>query len=219
MRENLTGNRYGRLIVVNVIDSDCKKGSGRLCECICDCGNKTKKREYSLKYGITRSCGCLSAELSSQRATERVRKNNWGNTDLRRKWREMKLRCSDRHRDNYKNYGARGISVCADWDNDYYKFEEWAINNGYKIGKSLDRIDVNGNYEPSNCRWIDLRYQARNKRNTIYLTAFGETKCLSDWIEEYGIKRSTVTERIKRGWEPWRAISTPPHRNIRWEKQ
>lgn len=111
----------------------------------------------------------------------------------------MMVRCYREGSYNYKNYGARGISVCEEW-HDISKFKEWVDNSDYKIGYSLDRIDVNGNYEPSNCRWANKKVQANNRRDNVIITHNGESHTIAEWSEITGIDRTTLVRRFKLGY-------------------
>lgn len=111
----------------------------------------------------------------------------------------MKARCYKANNENYKNYGGRGISICDEWRKNYKVFKEWAINNGYRDDLTIDRIDVNGNYEPSNCRWITIREQQRNKRTNRLIEYKGEIKLLCEWAKIYGISAEAINDRIKKG--------------------
>ena len=113
-------------------------------------------------------------------------------------YRSMMDRCENPNANNYKLYGGRGIKVCDEW-HDIERFEEWVKENNYEPGLSIDRIDVNGNYEPSNCRWVTMKEQANNRRNTIYVTIDGVTKTISEWAEFSGISRSTLNSRYTDG--------------------
>lgn len=106
-------------------------------------------------------------------------------------WQTMKNRCRNPKREKYKDYGARGIKVCEEWQ-DAKNFCEWALQSGYADGMQIDRIDVNGNYEPSNCRWVTPKVNSRNRRNTVYLTVEGETKSVAEWCETIDISPYTI---------------------------
>lgn len=114
-------------------------------------------------------------------------------------YRAMLYRCENPNDINYKNYGGRGISVCEEW-HDVKKFEEWVESSNYKIGLTIERKNVNGNYEPSNCTWATYQEQGNNRRNTIYITANGMTKTIREWSEITGIKRKTIEKRYYSGW-------------------
>lgn len=113
-------------------------------------------------------------------------------------WCKMRYRCTKTNNPDYTNYGARGIKVCREW-NDYSNFYQWAMLNGYNKTLTIDRINNNGNYEPSNCRWITLQQQNRNYRKNIYFTYQENTLCLKDWTKQLGLNYQTVYMRIKRG--------------------
>lgn len=208
--ENLSGRRFGRLIVLNRAE-DKVTSSGYhnvMWNCICDCGNKVTVRAKCLKNGSTKSCGCLAKELLSQRASIH---HGFG-TRLYSVWDSMRQRCFNPNNRAYNNYGGRGISVCKEWDN-FIEFKNWAYENGYidsyKRGElTLDRIDVNKDYRPSNCRWIDMRKQSNNKRNTIYINYDGKTLSLSEWADETGIKYCTLWRRYKSGKSPEKILKS-----------
>lgn len=124
-------------------------------------------------------------------------------------WRKMVSRCTDKNDIRYKYYGGRGITICNEW-NEFRPFYEWALANGYSDNLTIDRIDVNGNYEPSNCRWITMKEQCNNKTNNINVEYNGEIKTLKQWAEKYGVKYKLLHERYRRyGWEFERALLTP----------
>lgn len=118
-------------------------------------------------------------------------------------WQGMKNRCNNPKVENYCNYGGRGIKVCDEWQHSSYSFIRWAIDNGYKEGLQLDRIEVNGNYEPTNCRFVTPMVNTQNRRNTINLTINGETKCVSEWLRECQLPYDdrTIYRWIKSGKE------------------
>lgn len=111
-------------------------------------------------------------------------------------WTGMKRRCYDERRLEYKNYGGRGIEICQEWKNSFEAFRDWATENGYTDELTIDRIDVNGNYEPSNCRWVTLKEQANNMRTNTMVTYKGETKTLAQWAESFGINYHTLVTRL-----------------------
>lgn len=127
-------------------------------------------------------------------------------------WRQMKYRCNNEKCDAYKYYGAKGVTVCSEWESDFQTFYDWSIANGYNDYLTLDRIDGNGNYEPSNCRWVTMKVQCNNIKSNHRITFNGCTKTVTEWAEVYGIKRNTITRRLIRGWDIERAITTPVER-------
>lgn len=124
-------------------------------------------------------------------------------------WKHMKERCYDTNCKDFIHYGARGITVCESWKTDFLAFKSWALANGYKQGLTIERIDYNGNYEPSNCKWATRREQNNNRRNLHLLTFNGETKTLTEWSNITGIKAPTLYMRLKvYGWSVEKTLTT-----------
>ena len=152
------------------------------------------------------SCGCLRKENAAKLFTK-----HGGCKGKRDKlyfvWRDIKARTSNSKHERYNDYGGRGITMCDEWFNDYKTFKTWSIANGYRENAprgecTIDRIDVNGNYEPSNCRYITIREQASNKRNNSYFTFYGITNTVAEWARQCNVTRSALEYRIKKyGWE------------------
>lgn len=189
--ENLVGSKFGKLKVIKQSDT---KNNKRYWECICDCGNKTIVPTSRLKNGHIKSCGCLSREIT----TKRNMKHGKGHTRLYKIWAGIKKRCLNKKCISYKNYGGRGIIICDEWKDSFEIFYEWSMNNGYNKNLTIDRIDVNGNYEPNNCRWITMKEQSNNKRDNRYITINSQTKTLSEWSDYYKINPKVVENRINR---------------------
>ena len=157
---NITGQRFGRLVVLERAENG--NHNQTRWKCLCDCGNTTIVLGGNLQSGNTKSCGCLGSELTA--SGQRTKKHGKTGTRLYRIWHAMRNRCHATSQDNYKYYGARGIKVCPEWEHDFVAFRNWALSHGYQDNLTIDRIDPNGNYEPSNCRWLSIQDQQRNRR-------------------------------------------------------
>lgn len=197
---DIVGQRFGRLTVIEPMSKG-EDGRARWL-CKCDCGNYKAVSNSNLGRGIV-SCGCKKAECLKSNEFRPI--HGQSRTRLYGVWGSMVDRCNNPHAHEYENYGGRGIKVCDEWRNDYEQFEAWAMANGYdesaKRGKcTLDRIDLNGNYEPSNCRFIAIKEQNRNRRSNVLITYNGETHCMSEWAEIAGLKYGTFLKRIYAGW-------------------
>lgn len=198
--KNIKGNKYGKLTVISFVDVKNKKAYW-LCEC--DCGNIVEISGIALRNGNTKSCGCLKhthRDLGA-RGLSKTRINNI--------YHSIKQRCNNPNLPGYKDYGGRGIKICEEWNTSFLSFYDWAINNGYSDKLSIDRIDVNGNYEPNNCRWITHKKQMSNTRKNLKYTIDGETLCLSEWCEKYNMPYWTVLHRIQRGLDVKTALTRP----------
>ena len=180
-KENIIGRKFGKLTVMG----ECDKAHHCFIKCKCDCGKIIIVREDAVKSGNTNSCGCWKHKMSYTR--------------LYAIYNHMKTRCYNKNNERYKHYGGRGIMICDEWLHDFMNFYNWAIKNGYKDNRSIDRIDVDGNYEPSNCRWATPKQQANNKQNTIYLTHNGKTQTMAQWCNDLNLKYITVYNRYIRG--------------------
>ncbi len=158
---DLTGQRFGRLLVLSRAANNPQNRQPMWC-CRCDCGKETVVIGRDLRGGHTQSCGCLNRDATIERSTT----HGGCYTRLYSIWNNMKERCYNPRSHKYQDYGGRGITVCAGWFNDFAAFRDWALSHGYKDELSIDRIDVNGNYEPSNCRWATAKEQRHNRRDS-----------------------------------------------------
>ena len=161
-RIDLTGNRYGLLTVLDYKET---RNGHTYWKCRCDCGKIHIAESYNLRSGHTQSCGCRVAAIVSETQT----RHGGRFTRLYRIWRNMRYRCNNPRTTNFERYGGRGISVCKEWDNTedgFENFRDWALSHGYAENLTIDRINNDGNYEPSNCRWVTRKEQTRNRSIT-----------------------------------------------------
>lgn len=189
--KDLTGKTFNRLTVIKRAEVE-KKEVYYLCKCTC--GNEKIIRGKDLKYNKIKSCGCLNKE----KITERNTKHNLRHTRIYRIWLLMKNRCLNSKYHLFKNYGGRGITMYDEWKNDFKSFHDWALNNGYDEHLTIDRIDVNGNYEPFNCRWATKLQQQRNTTRLRKITYKNETHCISEWADILGLEYNTLYYRFRR---------------------
>lgn len=206
---DLTGQRFSRLFVLYHKPTP---GNKTFWVCRCDCGKYVLVGYGELKSGNTKSCGCLRKEVSAERLRKKITKHGMFGTRIYNIWDGMKARCYNKNHVAYKNYGGRGITICDEWLNSFKSFYSWSILNGYKENLTIDRIDNNGNYEPSNCRWATAFEQAQNRRNIIFVTIGGETKSISEWSKETGLSNQCINSRIKAGWPEEKLLIAPKKR-------
>lgn len=185
--QDLSGQKFGFLTAIKVVEKNNKGES--VWECICDCGNITKSTCSNLKRGHTKSCGCYKKVCCIT--------HHETNTRLYKIWKGIKTRCYNKNFPKYSNYGGRGISVCEQWLENYSNFRDWSMLNGYNDTLTIDRIDNNGNYEPNNCRWVNNKTQSNNRRDNCFITYLGETLTISQWGDRLGIDPKTIRARYK----------------------
>lgn len=199
------GDRFGRLTVTKEAGV---KNNRRLWECKCDCGSTKVVRQDCLTTGNTQSCGCLMREW--QHSSDHLGSLTHGQSKTRlfRIWKGIKRRCLSPSANGYDHYGGRGITICDEWQNSFEAFQDWALANGYQEDLSIDRINVNGNYEPSNCRWATSSEQRANQRQKT-ISYKGEVKTVKEWSQLTGIKYDTLLWRVKKGWGEERIFAAP----------
>lgn len=172
--------------------------------CVCDCGNTCLCRASDIISQKTKSCGC-----------KRGNRNAGGlhKHSIYKIHHKMKQRCYDKNRKDYVEYGGRGIKICDEWllskGEGFLNFYEWSIENGWKEGLTIDRINNDGNYEPNNCRWTTIKEQSNNTRRNRYIEYNGKIQSMSAWCDELNLPYGTIRSRIQRGWSPDRAFAEP----------
>lgn len=216
MIKDITGQKFGRLTAIEFAGhKEFKNGDKRtLWKCKCDCGNIIYVTENALQSGNTTSCGCRAKEISHNTG-KKNKVHGMSNTRLYNIWHGIKYRCLNPSSYEYGDYGGRGITICDEWKNDFTSFMNWSLENGYSDGLTIDRINVNGDYEPGNCRWATLSEQARNTRKSRLIEAFGKTQTLADWADEYGLIPETLSYRLNHGYSIERALNEKP---IDWNR-
>lgn len=199
---DLTGKMFGKW---KVIERAGKASSGNykwLCEC--SCGTRKEVDGNSLKSG--RSTKCRHCFIPAN-------KTKYSKDPITVVFSGMKDRCNNPNHKSYENYGGRGIKIFQDWIDNPVSFYDWAYESGYKKGLSIERVDINGDYEPSNCIFIPVGEQSENRRINHRITINGETHSLSKWCTILGMNRGTVRGRIARGWDVEKALTTPVKKN------
>lgn len=193
---DLVGERFGRLVVVTRAPN--KTFGNTEWSCRCDCGNFKNVQGGALKNGRSKSCGCIQKESATKHGMEGTKTYN--------AWASMKSRCNNQKNKFFSHYGGRGITYCKEWE----KFEQFLSDMGEAPeGMSLDRINNELGYGPSNCRWTTPKEQRRNTRATTFLEFRGLSKVPTEWAEELGIPVETIRSRIKLGWTVEDALTKP----------
>jgi len=189
--------KYNNLTLIKTFNGKYRPGNGyrKMGLFKCDCGNESIKDYHAVKCGNNKSC----MECGRVRTTNAMIKHNLVDHKLYRKWQDMLNRCRNKNVDRFKHYGGRGIKVCEEWVNDFKTYYEWCIFNGWQDGLQVDRIDVNGNYDPSNCRIVKPVEQGFNKQNTFYINYNGERHSLAKLCYEQNLKYRTIYNGMKKG--------------------
>lgn len=210
---DLTGQRFGRLVVIECAGRT-KQRNG-LWRCKCDCGTIVLASQSNLnkgtkEWGGTKSCGCLKADSGrDQLTTHGLSKDDSGQQSrLYGIWCDMRRRCFDPDTKYYYRYGGRGITVCDEWLQ-FPPFYLWAITNGYRADLTLDRKKNDEGYCPSNCRWVTMKVQQNNRSDNHSITFNNLTLTMTEWAEARGLKVGTLGFRLRTGWSVERALTTP----------
>lgn len=199
------GERFGRLVVVAEVERSAHGKPRVLVRC--DCGGERVVLLPSLRSGRTTSCGCVRREVAAARAT----KHGMYGSHEHVVWRHMIARCENPNEQRFNRYGGRGIRVCDRWRTSFEAFLA-DVGRAPTRAHEIDRIDVNGHYEPGNVRWAKRKQQARNKTTTRFLTLDGRTQSVADWADETGMPYGTLHARLRNGWSDELAIRTPVKR-------
>lgn len=196
---------FGQWLVVGTegVPVKLKTRTRYLWMCKCSCGTERAIANTRLTCGESKSCGCGQSEGSGNAR----RTHGMISTRAYCSWLKMIQRCTNPNDDAFHNYGGRGITVCQRWRESFENF--YADMGERPKGLTIERVDTNGNYEPSNCRWATRKEQLRNRRNNVMLTIDGETKCIAEWAEQFGMAQHVLYGRIKIGWSVTDAITRP----------
>ena len=210
---DLTGQRFGRLRVVERAANDAYGNARWLC--VCNCASNTIVAGYSLRSGNTQSCGCLGQERLRESMPYRKRRDpihGMVGTPTYGSWQSMVQRCTNSNHEHYHLYGGRGIGICRRWRDSFAAF--YADMGERLEGKPLGRrFNILG-YYPQNCRWATKEEQMRNRRTSRFLVLNGATKTISEWSRELGVARKTISGRIERGWTVEKALTTAARRAV-----
>lgn len=207
---DLTGKQFGRLRVLRRGPAHRTSGghAAVVWACRCDCGAEHLVKAGNLRTGSVQSCGCMRDELLAQRSRTHGHTISGRSSAEFRAWSGMKRRCLRPQSKDWPNYGGRGIKVCDRWVDSFAAFLA-DMGSRPSPSHSIERLDVNGNYEPGNCVWATAKEQQRNRRDNVRLHAFGDERCVAEWAEKAAPADATIRGRLKLGWEPENAISKP----------
>lgn len=212
------GDRFGYLTVICEAEPNITPCGTvqRKFLCKCDCGNHVIRMRSTLQKSKNQSCGCKQLTFGdrTRKYTKEQRESFLYST-----WHGMRQRCLDPNSSHFANYGGRGIIICEEWLNDYTKFYDWALENGACKQLTLDRIDLNGNYEPSNCRWADMETQMNNTTQNRFIEYKGERLTVTQWSRKTKIQEGTIRARLdKYGYSVGQALGYEPHTTKVWDR-
>jgi hypothetical protein len=204
MKKDLTGQRFGRLVVLE--EAGRNKHGDLFLKCKCDCGNVTIARSGNIRRGHTTSCGCYAKEVRARRFRDMTTIHGGSKTRLYSIWKKMIFRCEKSlpPSPSYRNYRGRGITVCREWHS-YPVFRDWAQTSGYRGNLTIDRIDNDKGYSPDNCRWATYKEQGANRRNTVNFNGL----CVAEWARILNVPSGTFYHRRRLGWVLEKVIRTP----------
>lgn len=207
------GDKYGKLTIIKEVE---KTGADRRFACECECGNSRVVSLNSLRTGNTKSCGCLHSETSSANG-KTCTTHGMTQTKLYNIWRGMKKRCFVLSNPSFKDYGKRGISVCSEWLGECgsTNFIEWALSHGYREGLSIERVDVNKDYSPQNCTFIDIGMQGDNRRNSKRIAYNGKVMLLKEWADALEMNYGALKRRLQIGWSIEKSFTTPIAKRVK----
>jgi hypothetical protein len=217
-KADLKGMEFGKWIVLEQAEDYIAPKNGKHYErwrCMCRCENKTVSdiRKSALISGKSSQCVICAREISVKKASAKRITHGDYKSRLYRIWHLMKRRCYEQTNEHYQWYGARGITVCDEWRESYENFRQWAMSNGYEKTLTIERIDVDGNYCPENCKWATVKEQGNNRRNNICIMWNNETHTLKEWSEILDINYMTLRNRVcYHHWSIERAFTTPAKR-------
>lgn len=206
--KDIAGQRFGRLVVLEFSHSD---GAAHW-RCRCDCGGEKVAAGRLLRAGVTASCGCIVRERMRALSPigQAARRVPFAHAErLGQMFDDMRKRCGDTKNRAWHNYGGRGIRVCAEWLADRRAFYAWALEHGYAPGLTIERNDVNGHYEPANCRFIPRAEQGFNTRRNQFIEWNGERLTRTEWARRLGVSPGVLLHRQSRGWSVERMLTEP----------
>lgn len=208
MYADLSGSKFGRWTVIDEAEPKIVTGNRRIrhWNCVCECGNRRVVKEASLKKGVSKSCGCYHSDIMRNVGKQHIT-HGMSSTRLYAIYKHMLNRCYNKNDIRYNHYGGKGISVVEEWHN-FETFMKWALSHGYTDKLSIDRIDVDKDYSPDNCRWTDAVTQANNKSVNRNITFDDETHTIAEWARIKNMPYKKLWKRFNLGWSVERALTT-----------